>query len=60
MFQKVAAQWNVQGLPTFVLIKDKKEIERIVGGNKEELDKKLVSHVQQPPPNKTVPSKTKK
>ncbi|KAJ0255124.1 Thioredoxin H2 [Hirschfeldia incana] len=40
----VAKEFNVTGMPTFVLVKNGKEIERIVGANKNELEKKVVKH----------------
>ena len=42
----VATQWNVQGMPTFIIIKDAKELERVVGANQEELEKRVAYHVQ--------------
>eukprot|EP00250_Pteridium_aquilinum_P031578 c43869_g1_i1 orf=211-567(-) len=44
--QDITAQWNVQAMPTFIIIKDSKELERVVGANKEELDKRVAFHVQ--------------
>lgn len=38
--QEVAAQWDVQAMPTFIFIKDKKVVHKIVGANKDELEKK--------------------
>jgi len=40
--QEVAAQWDVQAMPTFIFIKDKKLVHKIVGANKDELEKKSV------------------
>ncbi|KAF8114386.1 hypothetical protein N665_0038s0010 [Sinapis alba] len=40
----VAKEFNVTGMPTFVLVKNGKEIERIVGANKAELEKKVLKH----------------
>ncbi|MCO5572413.1 hypothetical protein L7F22_026167 [Adiantum nelumboides] len=44
--QDISAQWNVQAMPTFIIIKDSKELDRVVGANKEELEKRLTFHVQ--------------
>ncbi|MCO5571208.1 hypothetical protein L7F22_024943 [Adiantum nelumboides] len=44
--QDISAQWNVQAMPTFIIIKDSKERDRVVGANKEELEKRLTFHVQ--------------
>ncbi|CAM6110559.1 unnamed protein product [Calypogeia fissa] len=38
--QEVAAKWDVQAMPTFVFIKDKNLVHKIVGANKDELEKK--------------------
>ncbi|CAH8307863.1 unnamed protein product [Eruca vesicaria subsp. sativa] len=40
----VAKEFNVTGMPTFVLVKNGKEIDRIVGARKDELEKKVVKH----------------
>ncbi|CAM6046247.1 unnamed protein product [Sphagnum compactum] len=37
----VMAEWDVHAMPTFLFIKDGKQIDKIVGANKEELDKKV-------------------
>ncbi|XP_010450751.1 PREDICTED: thioredoxin H2-like [Camelina sativa] len=37
----VAKEFNVTGMPTFVLIKKGKEIERIIGAKKDELESKV-------------------
>ena len=39
--QDVAQEFQVQAMPTFVLVKKGKEIERVVGGKKDELEKKI-------------------
>ncbi|KAH7437215.1 hypothetical protein KP509_05G060900 [Ceratopteris richardii] len=44
--QDITAQWNVQAMPTFIIIKDSKELERVVGANKEELEKRLKFHLE--------------
>ncbi|KFK33151.1 hypothetical protein AALP_AA6G337400 [Arabis alpina] len=40
----VAKEFNVTGMPTFVLMKRGKEVERIVGANKDELERKVSKH----------------
>jgi thioredoxin 1 len=37
----VAKEFNVTAMPTFVLVKRGKEIERIIGAKKDELEKKV-------------------
>lgn len=33
-------KWNVQAMPSFIFIKDQKEVDKLVGASKEELEKK--------------------
>ncbi|KAF2316229.1 hypothetical protein P3X46_026098 [Hevea brasiliensis] len=40
----VAQEFGVQAMPTFVLVKKGKEVDRIVGAKKEELEKKIQKH----------------
>lgn len=42
--KEVAEKFNVEAMPTFVLLKKGKEVERVVGANKEELEKKIKKH----------------
>ncbi|MFX9845294.1 thioredoxin, partial [Acinetobacter baumannii] len=41
---EVAQEFGVQAMPTFVLIKKGKEVDKIVGAKKEELQKKIEKH----------------
>ena len=34
----------MQAMPTFVLVKDGKEVDRVVGAKKDELEKKIEKH----------------
>lgn len=38
--QDVTSQWEVRAMPTFIFIKDGKSIHKVVGANKDELEKK--------------------
>ncbi|KAJ7515038.1 hypothetical protein O6H91_23G069100 [Diphasiastrum complanatum] len=40
----VSSQWKVRAMPTFIFIKDGKQIDIIVGANKEELEAKVARH----------------
>ncbi|CAA0838987.1 Thioredoxin H1 [Striga hermonthica] len=40
----VAEEYNVEAMPTFVFLKDGKEVHRIVGAKKEELVAKIAEH----------------
>ncbi|XP_065877155.1 thioredoxin H2 [Euphorbia lathyris] len=40
----VAQEFGVQAMPTFVLVKKGKEVDRIVGAKKDELHKKIEKH----------------
>ncbi|XP_051115561.1 thioredoxin H2 [Andrographis paniculata] len=44
----VAREFEVQGMPTFVLLKQGKEVDRVVGANKDELEKKICKHREVP------------
>ncbi|CAK9860750.1 unnamed protein product [Sphagnum jensenii] len=37
----VTSEWDIRAMPTFLFIKDGKQVDKIVGANKEELDKKV-------------------
>jgi thioredoxin 1 len=39
--QDVTSEWDIRAMPTFLFIKDGKQVDKIVGANKEELDKKV-------------------
>ncbi|KAL5210909.1 hypothetical protein ABZP36_006532 [Zizania latifolia] len=38
---EVARQWKVEAMPTFVLIKGGREVSRVVGAKKDELERKI-------------------
>ncbi|XP_062214300.1 thioredoxin H2-2-like [Phragmites australis] len=38
---EVARTWKVEAMPTFVLVKDGKEVSRVVGAKKDELERKI-------------------
>ncbi|KAF5457187.1 hypothetical protein F2P56_021308 [Juglans regia] len=40
----VAQEFKVQGMPTFVLVKKGKEVDRVVGAKKDELQEKIKKH----------------
>ncbi|KAI3462958.1 hypothetical protein Pfo_019621 [Paulownia fortunei] len=44
----VAREFVVQAMPTFVLLKQGKEVERVVGSKKDELEKKILKHREAP------------
>jgi len=39
--QDVASEWDIRAMPTFLFIKDGKQVDNIVGANKVELEKKV-------------------
>jgi len=41
--RNVAQEWNVQGMPTFIFIKNGKAVDKIVGANKAELERKVAA-----------------
>ncbi|XP_057491256.1 thioredoxin H2 [Actinidia eriantha] len=44
----VAKEFEVQAMPTFVLLKQGKEVDRVVGAKKDELEKKVEKHREKP------------
>ncbi|KAG6534613.1 thioredoxin H2-2-like [Zingiber officinale] len=42
----VTQEWKVEAMPTFVLVKRGREVDRVVGANKEELKKKIQLHLR--------------
>lgn len=40
----VAEEWSVEAMPTFVLIKEGKEVDRVVGADKVGLEKAIDKH----------------
>ncbi|MBA0781392.1 hypothetical protein Gotri_002320 [Gossypium trilobum] len=42
--EDVAQEFGVQGMPTFVLLKKGKEVDRVVGAQKNYLEKKIEKH----------------
>jgi len=43
ILQDVAQEWDVQAIPTFIFIKDGKAVDKFVGANKAELEKKVAA-----------------
>ncbi|XP_004302361.1 PREDICTED: thioredoxin H2-like [Fragaria vesca subsp. vesca] len=41
---EVSQEFGVQAMPTFVLLKNGKEVDRVVGAKKDELEKKVEKH----------------
>lgn len=39
--QDVTTEWEIRAMPTFVFIKDSKQIDKVVGANLDELEKKI-------------------
>jgi thioredoxin 1 len=42
--QDVAAEYGVQAMPTFLLMKKGSQVDRVVGARKDELKKKIENH----------------
>lgn len=40
----MAQEFKVQAMPTFVLMKGGKEVDRVVGSKKDELEKKIIKY----------------
>jgi thioredoxin 1 len=46
--QDVTAEWEVRAMPTFLFIKDGKQLDKIVGANKDELERKCSQYASTP------------
>nr|CAB3464920.1 unnamed protein product [Digitaria exilis] len=44
---ELVTQFDVRATPTFIFMRDKKEIDKLVGGNQEDLQKKFDPYCQQ-------------
>ncbi|GFQ07983.1 thioredoxin h2 [Phtheirospermum japonicum] len=44
----VAREFGVQAMPTFLLLKQGKEVERVVGAKKDDLEQKILKHREAP------------
>nr|KJB43365.1 hypothetical protein B456_007G198800 [Gossypium raimondii] len=42
---KVAAEWDVDAMPTFLFLKEGKAVEKVVGAKKEELQQAVTKHM---------------
>lgn len=40
----MAQEWRVEAMPTFVMVKKGKEVDRLVGAKKKDLEKKILLH----------------
>jgi thioredoxin-like negative regulator of GroEL len=45
--QDVTSTWEIRAMPTFLFIKEGKQIDKIVGANKDELDRKVQHYASQ-------------
>jgi thioredoxin 1 len=41
VLQELVTQFDIRATPTFIFMRDKKEIDKLVGGNQEDLQKKF-------------------
>ncbi|KAL0461651.1 UNVERIFIED_CONTAM: Thioredoxin H2 [Sesamum latifolium] len=44
----VSREFGVQAMPTFLLLKQGKEVERVIGAKKDELEQKILKHREAP------------
>lgn len=42
--QEIAKQFGIEAMPTFILVKKGKEVDRLVGAKKDDLQKKIEKH----------------
>jgi thioredoxin 1 len=52
MLQDFSTSWDIKATPTFFFLKDGQEVDKLVGANKPELEKKLVAIADSVPQNK--------
>ncbi|KAI9170095.1 hypothetical protein LWI28_022504 [Acer negundo] len=43
-FKEIAKQFGIEAMPTFILVKKGKEVDRLVGAKKDDLQKKIEKH----------------
>ncbi|KAK3223137.1 hypothetical protein Dsin_010162 [Dipteronia sinensis] len=43
-FTEIAKQFDIEAMPTFILVKKGKEVDRLVGAKKDDLQKKIEKH----------------
>ena len=43
MFQDFSTSWDIKATPTFFFLKDGQQLDKLVGANKPELQKKIVA-----------------
>lgn len=46
VLQELVTQFDVRATPTFIFLRDKKEIDKLVGGNQEDLQRKFDPYCQ--------------
>ncbi|GAA0145384.1 oxidoreductase [Lithospermum erythrorhizon] len=44
----VAKEYKVEAMPTFILLKQGKEVDRVIGAKKDELERKIQNHREAP------------
>lgn len=44
--QELSTSWDIKATPTFVFLKDGRQVDKLVGGNKPELQKKVAAVAQ--------------
>lgn len=44
---ELVTQFDIRATPTFIFMRDKKEIDKLVGGNQEDLQKKFDPYCQE-------------
>ncbi|XP_021908202.1 thioredoxin H1-like [Carica papaya] len=54
--QAVAAEWDVEAMPTFLFLKEGKIVEKIVGADKENLHQTIIKHSASAPAPAPAPA----
>lgn len=47
MVQDFSTSWDIRATPTFFFLKDGKQVDKLLGANKPELEKKVIAFAEQ-------------
>ena len=42
MFQEFSSSWDIRATPTFLFLKDGQQLDKLIGANRPELEKKII------------------
>lgn len=47
-FQEFSSSWDIRATPTFFFVRDGQQVDKLIGANKTELEKKIVTFIEPP------------